>query len=289
MSTFISNNHESKSLVAGSTSTIQVPLYGRIQSLILLFKKSDGTQPSQADIIADIENIRLSVNGSDIVNCKPYQLFNLYKFLGSKIGNGDLNGAVELNIGKLVFTDPAVRKMFGFGSNDINSMQVHVTAKATISNDTGTVQAVTQRDKVAQNMNAYMKFQNYTQSFTGTGEHTVDTLPKDLNSAYFFAMIGGNTSRLSHSEVRVNAETVREKLDADANNIFCSNAGYNPVDNIYTVSFTDGSIDNQYGMTGITDLRFLNTFTTAPTASYDMAILRGINSLRPMLQEFAKS
>lgn len=272
--------HESKPLTSNSIATISIPTSGKIHSLILRFSTSAGADVTEAAIRSEIGNIRLTINGKDVVNASAIKLLDLYEALGQNVNdNLGIASVVELNIGRLVYTDPNLREIFGFGTADVQSIQVSVTAATltTIAN----VQAFTSRTPVNENLGTYCKFINYVIGFNTTGDHTVDTLPRDADSTYLAVMADpGASGTITHGEVRVNSYTIKERCPTSVNKLLVSNdrmatpvaLGY------YVYSFCDGALDTRLPMVDVRDLRFIQTFSVAPgAAGYNMSVLSAIN------------
>jgi hypothetical protein len=252
--------HETKGLTSSQQATLQVPAGGKIQSLLLDF---DGTE---AQIRAEIGNIRLAVNGRDVINASATQLLDMYEALGVKVGDAaGIDGCLELNVGRLVYNNPALRDLVGYGTADVANIQVQVTA-GTLSG-ISQVQAISFRTAAVENFGAHCEFISYPQSFNSTGDHTVDTLPRDLNSSYLALMINdGASGTITHNEIRVNGNTIRERLPSDANAWNNSNLGYDTPAGYFPAFLTDGTIDTRLPMDRVTDFRSITTFSVAPGA-----------------------
>ena len=272
------NVHEQKTLASGGVATLQVPVYGKIYSLPLQFLLSTGAVASVAQIIAQIANIRLTINGKDIVNASPDKIFTVYSSLGNYVQNpAGTDGVLELNVGRLIFDAPAVRDAFGFGTANVANIQIQVTAGTipAAPNDIVSVQAFTSRTAEKENLGIYCKLMNYPQSFNATGDHTVDTLPRDPDSSYLAVFADdGSAGTITFGECRVNNVTITERLP-NAVNVQChaENRIAQPTGH-YLYGFTDGDPTSQLPMSGVTDLRFITTFSVAPGASgYNMTAL----------------
>lgn len=278
MGMFTTQNHEQKPLTSSQITTLQIPAGGKIQSLALAFFTSAGALVTEAQIRSELTNIRLTLNGQDVVNASPTQILDLYEAMGVHVESPSaVAGVVELNLGRLLFVDPVLKDIFGFGTADISSIQVQVTA-GTLS-AIASVQVVTERSPVNENLGTYCRYINYAQSFNSTGDHTVDTLPRDVNSSYLALLINdGASGTITHGEVRVNSSTIREKLNIGVNDLFNSNKGYAQPAGYFVHAFADGTLRGQLPMLGVTDLRFVTTFSVAPGAGgYTIAALTGIN------------
>lgn len=275
MSLFQTQMHEQKAMASGQQTTLQIPVGSKIMSIPLVFLTGAGVPVTEAQIRAEIGNIRLTINGRDIVNASAVQILDLYEFLGSKVSTpAAVAGVVELNVGRLLFVDPMARDAFGIGTQDVANIQVQITA-GTLS-AIASVQVGTERMAVGENMGTIASFQNYPVAFNATGDHTYDTLPRDLNSAYLALMVDdGASGAISHSEVRFNSVTLRERLPSAMNALYCSNKGFAQPAGYFVHAFADGGLSGILPMPGVTDLRVITTFGTAPgAAGYNISTLK---------------
>jgi hypothetical protein len=270
--------HEQKPIASGLTSTLQIPPFGKIYSLPLQFLLSSGAVASVAQIIAQIANIRLTINGKDIINCSPEKLFAVYSSFGTFVQNpAGTNGVVELNLGRMIFNDAEIRNAFGYGSLGVANIQIQVTAGVVPAppNDIVSVQAFSTRTQEQEKLGIHFKLMNFPQSFNSTGDHTVDTLPRDPDSAYVAVFADdGAAGTISFGECRVDNVTVIERcpsavnVQLNAENRLAQPAGH------FMYGFTDGSPTSQLPMRNVKDLRFITTFAVAPGAGgYNMTAL----------------
>lgn len=267
--------HEQKALTSNQTVTLQVPTGGKIMDLVLRFATAAGADATEAQIRAEVGNIRLTVNGEDVVNVPAYKLYDLYEFLGTNVGvAAGLAGAIELNIGRLVMLDPVARDLFGIGTADVANIQVQVTA-GTLTN-VASVQAFTARQAGDYKRGAYAKFINYPISFNSTGDNTVDTLPRDIDTSYLAVLVeDGASGTITNGECRVNNQIVLDsKFPQSVNNSMLSNNGFTTPAGYFVYSFMDRLLSGRLVMQDVSDLRFINTFSVAPGAGgYSMTAL----------------
>lgn len=266
--------HEEKALTSNLIATLQVPTNGRITSLMLQFKTGAGANATEAHIRAEIGNIRLTLGGRDVVNAPAVKLLDLYETLGVRVGlNVGTDGIVELNVGRLFYMDPLMRDAVGFGTANITSIQIQVQA-GTLSN-IASVQAFSRRQAVNENLGTHLRFIQYPQSFNATGDHTVDTLPRDTNSAYLMALVDdGASGTITFGEARVNSNVIAERCPTPANKSVLSNDGLFQPAGYFAYSFTDGATDTRLPMIGVSDFRLINTFSVAPgAAGYNICTL----------------
>lgn len=277
---FTRHKHETQPLTNGSTATLQIPVFNRIQDVILAF---NGTE---AQMRAELGLVRLTMNGTDIINCTVTELLDLFEAMGVKVAsNTGIDGVLSLNVGRLLYDSSPIRDLFGWGSLGVTTIQVQVTAGtlAAISEVTAySVRDVARNangDPEAQPFGAHVRVIRYPQNFNSTGEHTVDTLPRDINTAYLAVMAGdGASGVISYGKCSVNAANVYEQTPNAVNEMANAETGIAPVAGYYLYNFTDGGLNSRLPMKGVTDLRFVTNFATAPGAGgYPMIAVTGVD------------
>lgn len=272
----IQQRHEQKTLTTGQIQTLQVPVGKKIQSMILAFYTSAGALVTEAQIRAEISNIQLKFNDKTIINASPDQLLDLFEAIGNKVANASgVNGGLELNLGRLLFTDPAAKDLYGLGTADISSIQVTVTA-GTLS-QIASVQTFTSRELGTENapLGSYISFVSYPQSFNATGEHYVDTLPRNTDSAYLALMTDdGASGVISEQEIKIGANAIQDKVPLGINKLFNALKQYDQPAGYYAKFFADGRDGVMLPMVRVSDFRVITTFSTAPgSGGYKIAAL----------------
>lgn len=270
--------HEQKALTSGQQATLQVPTGGTIQNMVLRFATGAGADATEAQIRAEISKIRLTINGFDVINTSPVKLFDAMEMLASRVGvPAGVDGAIELNLGQLAFVDPIVRNLFGFGTADVANIQVQVTAGTLVN--IASVQVFTARQPVDAPLGAYMKLIDYNRSFNATGPDTVDTLPRDINSAYLALLVEDGAGTITNGECRVNQQiNLDPQFPASVNAQIMSNNGYVQPTGYFVYSWLDGSLAGRLPMKGVTDFLIRNTFSVAPGAGgYTISALTVVN------------
>lgn len=259
--------HESKTLTTGQDTTLQVPTYGTIHNLVLRFTTSAGADVTEAQIRSEIAKIRFAIDGKDKVNISAAKLLDFFESLGNRVAvNTGVGGQVELNVGRLLFADAAQRDFLGFGSADVSVMQVTITA-GTLS-AIANVQAITRRTKDIKPLGSHCSIIDYAQNYNATGEHTVDTLPRDASTAYAALLINNGASGvISHSEIRLNNETICEKVPAAVNQQFLANDRLVQPSGYFVHGLNDGQGGSILPMNGVSEFRILTTFSTAAGAA----------------------
>lgn len=270
--------HQQLPNTTNGTTTLQIPTGGKIHDIFLRFGTGAANNPAatEAQIRTEITgNIRLSFGGRDLINVPMARLLDIYKMMGARAGKSSTlaAGGFSLNIARMFYDDPKARDLFGLGTADVTNIQVQIGC-GTITN-CANVQAFTTREAVNQALGAYGKIVDYPKAFNATGQDTVDTLPRNLNSAYLAAIVNAGASGVVvDSEVRVNGAIIRERLPETVNQWLNSNASFDSAaansageGNYYAHIFAHGALDQYLPMKNVTDLRVITNFSTAPGAA----------------------
>jgi len=268
--------HQQLANVSNQTTTLQIPTGGKIHDIFLRFNDVSNVTSTETEMRAEVTgNIRLAFGGKDLVNVPMARLLDIYKIMGSRAGMTSTlpAGVLNLNMARLFYDDPKAADLFGLGTADQSSIQVQIGC-GTID-DCGTVQAFTTREAVNEKLGAYGKLVDYPRAFNATGDDTIDTLPRNINSAYLALFINAGASGvIATNECRVNGAVVREKVPFHINQIMNSNAGFissaadSSGEGAYMpVIFAHGALDQYLPMKNVTDLRFITNFSTAPGAA----------------------
>lgn len=259
--------HENRTLSSGNNQTLQIPGGGKIHSIVLYFKTAAGAAATEAQIRAEIANIRLTAAGKDIVNAPVVKLLDLYEALGTEVHNNTaVNGCVELNLGRLCFTDPGLRDYFGLGTMNIGSLQVQVQAGTLVN--IASVESYTEREPVNEGLGTYCRVIDYVQSYNAIGSHSVDTLSRDPNTSYLALMVStGASGVIDKSNCKIGSQTLREDLPLNVNKQFLSNNRWEQPAGYFIHGFTDGTMTARLSMLGVPDFRVVTSFTTAPGAA----------------------
>lgn len=266
--------HQQVTTATSTTATLQIPTGGKIHQIFLRFSDSTNSDASctETEIRAEVTgNIRLSLGGIDVVNVLAVRLLDIYKMFGNKLGKtATLTvGGMPLNIAPFMYVDPAARDLVGWGTANVNSIQVQV-GMGTVD-DCNRLQSFSSREPKNENLGTYGKLVDYPRNFNAQAVDTIDTLPRNLNSAYLALFVNlGASGVAASSEVRVNAAPIREKVPFHTNILWNATFGYDTDaaaasgEGVYfTHLFCQGGIDQYLPMKNVTDLRVLTDFSAA--------------------------
>lgn len=284
MQTPIRNFEESKPVTAGAMTPFNVNSYNVIRDLCLEFVNS-GSPATLANVLSSIDRIVVLINGVNAVDVKMQELVDLHTFLGTRIQQSTLVNVFSLNMGRLLYSAGVLRDEFAWrcgksGETDpnkkISSLVVQVFAGGTVTGITD-VNLYSLRKNVEADWNdVYVQYNNNVQSYAATGQSQVNTLPKNANDLFLAAIAyNGTTGVISSGETLVNNVNVARNISMATNNALNMLDGYGVISNAFVHNYTDGTAGSGLLVRDVTsELSVRTTFTTAPTSSYDIAVLK---------------
>lgn len=303
MQTPIRNFEESKPVTAGAMTPFNVNCYDVIEDLILEFTNS-GAAATRANCLISISRVVVLINGMNAVDVKLSQIDDLQKFLGSaanKIGNTYITSpCFSLNIGRLLYNAGFMRDEFAWrcglkGETDpsrkISSLVVQVYAGATVKDITDVnLYSIRKQVQAAWN-DSYVQFNNNVISYAATGQSQVNTLPKNANDLFLLGIAYNGTSGvISQGETIVNNINVARAISTATNNYMNQLAGYGAAPSgAFVHMWADGTPNSGLFVSDVTsELSVRTTFTTAPTSSYDLAVVK-VHNCPTKLNEIVNS
>lgn len=284
MQTPIRNFEESKPIAPSAMTPFNVNCYDVIRDLVLEFTNS-GAASTLAAIQTAISRVVVLINGINVVDVKLQELIDLHTFLGSRIQQSTLVNVFSLNMGRLLYQAGILRDEFAWAcgksgetdpSKKISSLVVQIYAGSTITGVTDVNLYSVRKNVEADWTDSYLQFNNNTQSYSSVGQSQVNTLPKNANDL-FLACIAypGASGVISAGETLVNNVNVARNISMATNNALNMLDGFGVITNAYIHNYTDGTANSGLLVRDVTsELSVRTTFTTAPTSSYDIAVLK---------------
>lgn len=297
MQTPIRNFEESKSITAGTMTPFNVNCYNVIRDLIIEFTNS-GAPATQTNCLSSIGRVVVLINGMNAVDVKLSQIVDLFTYLGTRVQQTALTNVYSLNMGRLLYQAGLLRDEFAWrcgkqGNTDpskkISSLVVQIYANAEVT-DVTDVNLYSIRKNVEADWNdSYIQFNNNVQSFAAVGQSQVNTLPKNANDLFLLAIAYNGGGVISEGETLLNNTNVTRAISLATNNAMNNLDGYGTIPGAFVHNYTDGSANSGLFVNDVTsELSVRTTFTTAPSTSYDMPVVK-IHNCPAILQQAVNS
>jgi hypothetical protein len=253
---------------AGQTATVNLPADGTYKKLDLLYTPG-GTAANQATMEADIEEVRLRVEGKTVRTYTAADLIKINNTFGKSFKAGHL---------PIYFAEPhregaTQREAYAWGMADITSFQVEVDIALGATSPRLVMEAIW--SNVRQNMGVIKKVRRYNLPVTASGENTWNP-PRDeaISALHFQTADISNVKVLVDNEERVNVapDSIDERLD---DNGLTPQAGWTQVIFDATGDLPDALPMKRADGTPVQDLRVVLNMSAA--TSHDI-ILETIGS-----------
>jgi hypothetical protein len=163
------------SVAAGSTATVEMPTLGIYQELLLTYGTGTSGGANQTNMEAEINEIRLVVNGVVQRRMSAAELFAINQYHGQAVVTGQL---------PIFLAEPWRRTAqgedaLGWGMADVGSFVVEVDIDSGASSPT--LEISSERVPGSVNMGPIVKWRRHTITIGATGENVISTLPKSDN------------------------------------------------------------------------------------------------------------
>jgi len=283
MQTSVKSLEESKPITAGAVTTFNVNAFNVIKDLYLEFTNS-GAPATLENVKSSIPNVKILLNGINILDVSISQIADLFTFLGTRVQQTALTNVFSLNLGRLLYRFGLSRDEFAWrcgkqgetnASKKISSLIVQVAAAANVTGITDVALYSERLDIQAEWNDSYIQFNNNFQSYTGTSQSQVNTLPKNANDLFLLAIAYSGGGTITHGETLVNNQNISRSLSIATNNTINNLEGYGVIPGAFVHNYTTGSANSGLFVSDITsELSVRTTFSVAPTAGYDMPVLK---------------
>lgn len=283
MQTPIRNFEESKPITAGAMTPFNVNCYDVIRDLVVEFT-NNGSPATLANCLSSINRVVVLINGMSAVDVKLSQIVDLFTFLGTRVNQTTLTNVFSLNMGRLLYNAGLLRDEFAWrcgklGTTDptkkISSLVVQIYAGTTVTNITD-VNLYSIRKNVEADWNdSYIQFNNNVQSFSATGQSQVNTLPKNANDLFLLAIAYNGGGVIESGETLVNNVNVARNISIDTCNAMNNLDGFGVISGAFVHTYTDGMANSGLLVSDVTsELSVRTSFSTAPSASYDLPVVK---------------
>ena len=173
-------------IVANGIATQQIPLTGETFGIMLEPRTAGGVALTAAQMIAEMPNIQIMLDGAELFNMTTRDLIALqdYYFAGSAgVGatpTAFVAGALYIPFNKPLYPTAGLQEALGIGAADSRILQINVTCGATLTN----LSRIGLAWDGNANINAtaqHLRVNNYRQTFSSTGRVTIQNLPLEKN------------------------------------------------------------------------------------------------------------
>lgn len=224
-------------IAAGSIASARAFTRGNIISFYLRALTGAGVELTRAQILNDIGDIAVKVNGIVIMQVDADFLLDRQKYLGDAIGGGNVDGIIPIPMQLAYLPTAEQRRIPALGTADVNTISVECNIDAVAQ--LATLELYTEVDnEPAEVVGQHVRIQKFSRTFGTTGLQEISDLPfQDPNVLGVLAMhLRHSTGVATEITVKRNGLTIIDKLSPKLNQVLLDEgfrtqqSGYDTID-----------------------------------------------------------
>jgi hypothetical protein len=262
-------------IAAGAVATGQIPTSGTHYATYLRCLSAAGVALTRAQLITDIGDIRVRINGELLIEATVTFLLDLQLYYGTPHAATFPAGTIVIPWTRPFFATDAERSVFALGMADVSSFQIDVQVLGVAV--LATIEVYSLVTPESRKLGQHIRINRFPQAFAAFGAaHEVVTLPKEGDTVGYHAIhIGPGTgvgSLVSLVTCKIGGNNIFENVSVATNqavlevNDRTPQAGYFHVDFLATSNDMLGYIP----MAGVKDWRQQITWITAAPGTYNI-------------------
>lgn len=255
-----------RGIAAGAIATGEIPTVGTHYATYLRCLSAAGVALTRAQMIADIGNIIVRINGVQIVEATATFLLDLQKYYGDQIGAGNVDGIIPIPWARPHLATDQERSVFALGMADVSSftIDVNVTAVAVLAS----IEVFSEVTPEVRRLGQHIRINKFPQSFATTGLQEITTLPKEGNDVGYLALhVDEPVGVVDKLTVKLGSNNIFEEVAAGLNQVLLEKTLRNPQTGYFHVDFArSNDLSGLIPMAGVQDFRQQITWNTAAGA-----------------------
>lgn len=213
---------------------------GNIHNVYLRCLTSAGAELTRAQILNDISNIVVKINGEIYIDADATFLLDLQKYYGDQINAGNVNGIIPIPFARKHLATFEERAVTAIGTGNIVdfSVEVQVIANAQLNQ----IEIYTEIDnQPIRNIGQHIRINKFTRSFTSTGLQEIPDMPYlDEDSLGYMAMHVQTPGTAAVSKYTIKRNNVEIFVDSspNLNQVILQHSLRKPQSGYYHVDFS---------------------------------------------------
>lgn len=259
-----------RGIAAGALATGEIPTTGTHYAIYLRCLTAAGAELTRAQIIADVGNIVVRINGKTKIEATATFLLDLQKYYGDKDSAGNDNGIIPIYLSRPNLPTDEERALYAWGMANVNSFTVDVSVTAVAQLASIEVYSeVTNENRV---LGQHLTITKFPQSFATTGQQEITTLPKDdAQSGYLAMHIEAGSGTFSKVTVKLGQTNIWEEIAVKLHDSLNKKSGRVPQTGYYHIPFDrSNALSGFLPMASVKDFRQQITWITAAPGNFNI-------------------
>lgn len=243
-------------IAAGAVCTVELPKDKVHHGLMLVCRKAALAVMSRAEIIADIGDITVRVDGDIKIEASITTLLDLFKYWHDKDGAFTVAGAVPIMYTRPIMPTAEERSLLAWGMKGVRSyaLEVNVTAIATLVS----IEVWTLVEDAERALGRHLCISRHPQNFGATGVQQLTTMPYgDPDVAILVDHFGESTGDIDNITVKANGNDILDAVPMELNAMVLRQKGRTVQTDYYPVDYS--LLNHRAGYLssgGLTSLRY---------------------------------
>lgn len=258
-------------IAAGNKAAINVPTTGTHYALFLECLTGAGVALTRAQMIADIGDIVIRIDGTEILTASVTFLLDLQKYYGDALGAGNVSGYIPIYFAPMHLPSFAERSLFALGTNNIGviSVEVNIIGVAQLA----TINVYSEVTPENRPLGQHIRIKRFPQVFGATGVQEITTLPKEgadvAYKALHVEMPGAAV--ISAATVKIGGNAIVDQVAPGLNTVLLAKEFRTVQAHYYHIDFgKNRAMDTYLPMAGVQDFRQQLTWATAAPNNYNI-------------------
>ena len=203
-------------VAASGKATADLPASGTYYS-ILLHCLDGGAAVSVANIIADITNVRLTLDGTTVWEASAQAIFNLFDQRYNAYGASPQAGVLPILLSADHLESMNEAEITGYGMGGIGVMQLEIDFGASVGTSGHIDQVAVYAERIASTrpLGLHRELHRYERSFASSGDQEITDLPIEkfkgsVATAAYHLLYDGSAAVVQDVEVIVNSNVVKK-------------------------------------------------------------------------------
>lgn len=261
-------------IAAGAVATGNIPTSGTHYGTFFRCLTGAGVALTRAQIIADIGDIKVRINGEIVVDATATFLLDLQKYYGDTnvaAIAGNLDGIIPIFWTRPYFSTDSERSIFALGMENVSSFQIDVQVVGVAQLSTIAVYSLVTPER--RNLGQHIRINRFPQNFATTGVHEIVSLPKEGDDVAYTALhiCGQAAGSVSQTTVKIGGNNIYENVPGNLAQVISGPAGRAPQATYHHIDFSvSNDLTGFIPMAGVKDWRQQITWITNAPVAYNI-------------------
>jgi len=260
-----------RGIAASAVANGEVTNRGTHYATFLQCLDSNGVPLTRTEILADLGDIVVRINGEQYVDATADLLLDLQKFYGDADNAGNVDGIVPIYWERPKLATFQERSIFALGSENMDSFTID--AKVDAVNVLSSIEVFSQVTPERRRIGQHVRISKFPQSFASTGVQEITTLPKEGDDVAYLAMHIQIPSGSDITEVtcKLGGNDIFDEVSDELNQVLLERSGRVPQSGYFHVSFDmSNDIAGMIPMAGVKDWRQQITWATQAPSNFNI-------------------